>query len=299
VLNQDLESLLVRKLAEQRRPPDGKLHPSGDLIGSLRHAQLRAAGAPTIESEVVSDIRLMTGTLWHTWFEQLFRSYRMPVMTEVMLDAWLPEGWSGTADWLFWDGDAFVLGDLKTIRGEGIRYVVTEGIKQEHLWQLSAYWYALENMGVPLVKGFTVFYLPQNATDGAQPLQLWGKPLQRDLVLGTMKARWERTQEYLEAVHETTHLLNPQLADVQGRSQVMRWNKTQNVFDVKLAPHWSAAYCPYPDELCDCNLAKTEKIGHYYASSDGPHACYKPRKGYEEIEPEVAPNEKELKKLNG
>jgi len=59
-------SLLNNTLRGDRRPPDGKLHPSGDLIGSLRHAQLRAAGAPTIESEIVSDTRLMTGTQWHS-----------------------------------------------------------------------------------------------------------------------------------------------------------------------------------------------------------------------------------------
>jgi hypothetical protein len=35
----------------------------------------------------------------------------------------LPDGWAGTADWLFWDESpprAFVLGDMKTITGDGI-----------------------------------------------------------------------------------------------------------------------------------------------------------------------------------
>lgn len=237
----------------------------------------------------------MTGTMWHSLFESMFNRLRLPVMTEVRLDSWLPEGWSGTADWVFWNDEykAFVLGDLKTIKGEGVAYIVKDGIKKEHLWQLSAYWYALERMGLPLVKGFVVLYLPQNVPIGTQvePTVQEGMPLDRELVLGTMADRWQKTKGYLGAVEKTDEFVNNLLAPPQDRVQILRWNKPQGVFDVKLAPHWSAAYCPYPTELCDCRDQSTTKIGHYDLAS-----VYHPRKDYEDITPDAAPTAAQLRK---
>ena len=66
-------------------------------------------------------------------------------MAEVNLTPWMPTGWSGTADWLFWhpEYEGFVLGDLKTSKGEAIKWKERDGMSEEHLWQLSAYWHAL------------------------------------------------------------------------------------------------------------------------------------------------------------
>ena len=336
MLHFDLTELLEKQLADERRPPDGLLHPSGDLIGSLRHAQLRAAGAPTVASEIVSDVRLMTGTMWHSFFEATFRQARLPVMTEVRLDRWLPEGWTGTADWLMWSDEyrAFVLGDLKTIKGEGMTFVERDGIKDEHLWQLSAYWYAAEAMGIPLVKTFLVLYLPQNVPTGesVSPFLAEGRPLDREIVMFQMQDRWAKTKAYLAELDATkrrhlnqasatvgvtpyAHFLSPpyagyindKLAPEQERVQILRWNGKQGVYDVKLAPHWSAAYCPYPNELCACSEQGTEKIGQFrFYEGDGlpdnlDSVYYDPRKGYEDIEPTVsAPTIKTFKeKLNG
>lgn len=46
-------------------------------------------------------------------------------MQEVKLDRWLPTGWSGPADWAFFVAErgAFVLGDIKTIKGNGVQYI--------------------------------------------------------------------------------------------------------------------------------------------------------------------------------
>jgi hypothetical protein len=51
----------------------------------------------------------------------------------VKLDRWMPEGWSGTADWVFWNADlgGFVLGDLETIKGDGITWIEKDGAKSE------------------------------------------------------------------------------------------------------------------------------------------------------------------------
>jgi len=271
---------------------------------------LRAAGAPTIESDIVSDTRLMTGTLWHAWFEDIFD--RLPVMTEVKLDRWLPAGWSGTADWIIWSDEykAFVLGDLKTIKGEGMPYIERDGIKKEHLWQLSAYWYALREMGIPLLDRFVVFYLPMNASVGHGPTLLEGKPLNESVVSGTMLERHELTERYLADVAQARlrassqspsptdpefFFLHDSLAPVSERVQALRWNKPQGVFDVKLVPHWAAQFCPFPDTLCDCSTQGTEKVGQYALVDEEP--VYQARKGYEEIAPEVTLGPAERKKL--
>ena len=305
ILHFDPVEILRDKLAADRRPPDGKLHPSGDLIGSLRHAQLRAAGAPTITSNIVSDIRMRSGTMWHTYFEELLAESGHTVRTETKLDKFMPTGWTGTADWIIHnkETDAYVLGDLKTTKGEGIKWILQGGIKDEHMWQLSAYWYALEKAalayGERLVKGFVILYLPQNVpTDNPdiEPVLMEGEPLDRDLVLGVMNDRWVKTNAYLEEVwgnpatgHEA--FLNEYLVEPQEREQRVLWNKAQGVFDVKLVPHWSAAYCPYPNELCDCSEQGVTKIGAY--DVDG---VYTPRKGFEDIDISVRPSDRDLSK---
>jgi hypothetical protein len=298
----DLRDLLHKRLLESRRPPDGLLHASGDLLGSLRHAQLRLAGAPTIESEIVSDIRLMTGTMWHAWVGESLVRAGVSVMQEVRLTPWFPEGWGGTADWVFWHPKyrGFVLGDLKTIKGEGMRWVLKDGAKEEHLWQLSAYWHALYDMGLPMVTGFGVLYWPMDDTterdELIEPVVMECEPLPRELVHGAMADRWQATQTYLAeldryisgrpAPETLDGYLRDSLAPEIERVQKVFWNGKQGVFDVKLVPHWSAQFCPYPTELCGCSEQGTTKIGEY--SLDGK---YKPRKGYETELPMVAPSE--------
>ena len=305
ILPVDLKSLLHSRLLESRRPPDGLLHASGDLLGSLRHAQLRLAGAPTVESEIVSDTRLMTGTMWHAWVgESLVRS-GVAFMQEVRVTPWLPEGWSGTADWVFWHPEyrGFVLGDLKTIKGEGMRWVLKDGAKEEHLWQLSCYWHALYDSGLPLVKGFGVLYWPMNDTterdEQIEPVVMECDPLPREIVYGVMHDRWAATQDYLASISaestEAQHyldngrldwLLTDKLAPEMARVQKVFWNGKQGVFDVKLVPHWSAQFCPYPTELCGCSEQGTTKIGQYTLE-----AKYEPRKGFEDELPMVEPTE--------
>lgn len=302
-----LEEIVRDEIKRQRRPPDGKLHPSSDLLGSLRHTQLRAAGAPEVERDLTSDVRMMTGTLWHKWFEDNFHRRRIPAMSEVKLDPWMPTGWSGTADWIIWDfeADAWGLKDVKTIKGEGIKWIVKDGTKDEYHWQTSLYWHALRrwNFG-PLLNEIDIFYFPMNAVQGeiVEPVSTVVKPLPADLVLGVANDRWQATTKYLDALnHDPSKYqgfppeayLNEHLAPVQDRVQILRWVKDKKRWEVKLAPHWSAQYCPFPDELCDCNQAGMTLIGSW--NLDG---VYEPRKGeeFEGIEPAVRPDDRDIKK---
>lgn len=314
----DLAGILHDALREDRRPPDGLLHASSDLIGSLRHAQLTVAGAPRIDSEIASDIRLRTGTMWHSYFNDVLCKKGLTFMQEVKVTPWLPEGWSGTADWLFWDQKlrAFVLGDLKSIKGEGLKWVA-ESAKEEHLWQLSAYYHALVRGGFPMIEGFAVLYLPMNdttdRTEIIQPLVAECAPLPFEQVWGVMEDRWACTRVYLDEVAKARAAaeaepafftdpvvyLNEFLAPPMERVQKCTWIKKDTKWELRLVPHWSTDYCPYPDELCDCSTQGVTKIGEY-AIVEGSQIEYTPRAGYAHIEPTARPDDREItKKIKG
>ena len=284
-----LPYLFDERLQENRRPPDGLLHPSSDLVGSLRHTMLRAAGAPEKPRTLTDDIVLMTGTLWHEWANSALLAAGVPVMQEVKLDAYLPDGWSGKPDWVFWDSQlrGFVLGDLKTIRGDGLSWIERDGAKLEHIWQLSAYWWGLYDMGLPMVKQVNVLYWPKDRPSRAvSPIQASlqeFEPLSRELVHGVMEDRWQAVKTYLDSFGGIV-FTNEFLAAEQGRIQKLAWEKRTETFDLKLAPHWSTTYCPFDSALCQCSEQGETKIGSYDL-----HGSYRPRKGYESIEPSVVP----------
>jgi hypothetical protein len=321
----DVVDTLHRSMNDRQRAPDGLLHCSSDLVGSLRHSMLTAAGAPRIEEGFVRGLAVDIGDVFHKRVANLLVSKGVPFMQEVRLNQWLPEGWAGTADWIFFHPEyqAFVLGDLKTNKGEGIKWLAS-GPKDEHLHQVSAYWYALRDMGLPLLKGFGILYLPKNEVVGerVEPILHEREPLDEGYMRELMESRWAATELYLSDVARSRHewfedqvplYLHDTLAPAQDRVQRYFWNGTQNVFDVKLVPHWSAAYCPFPTELCDCREQKPEKIGHWHKQSEQDAKMqgyetwvrgwdwveYKPRKGYEAIEPLVKPTEAEWRKRYG
>lgn len=311
----DMREALVAALRENNRPPDGLLHPSGHLRGSLRHAMLEVAGAPSIENDVISAIRLNTGTLWHEWTVRTLLNKGIPFMQEVRLTPWLPEGWAGTADWVFWSPEfrGFILGDMKTIKGEGMRWIASGGAKEEHIWQTSLYWHALYDSGLPMVQGIGVLYWPMNNTQDRgeviQPEIVDFDPLPRDEIHAVAGERTALTRRYLESLSwqpvmgqrpapppqalelPANYFVTPELAPEQDRVQKVVWNKQQGVFDLKLVPHWSAEFCPYPDELCGCSKQGTTKVGHY--TLDGN---YVPRKDYEDVWAIEAPSEKDYRK---
>lgn len=305
----DLTQAIHASLSSDK-PHSTNLYCSTDLVGSLRHAMLRAAGAPTLEPEFLSDIRLATGRFWHKHVGNYLVEQGIPFMQEVRLNKWLPEGWGGRADWLFWNEDlgGFALGDLKTMKGEAYKFIDKDGIKLEHLWQLSAYWHALEAAGIPLITGVIAYYLPMNNTqdryEQPTPIIHEASPLPKTVVWEEMERRWAATKKYLEQLvnvfdevsieFPNERFINEHLAPEQSRIQKLWWNKQRGVFDVKLVKHWSADYCPYPDELCGCNTRGQEKIGEYVLE-DGV-AIYRPRKGYEDQTALVKPTPREVAK---
>ena len=312
----DLTSLFMDAIQADKRPPDGKLHASSDLIGSLRHAQLRAIGTPTRSATIASQIRLMTGTLWHRWLEALLHDTGIEVHTEVKLDEWMPEGWSGTADYVFKHPDGvYSLGDLKTTKGESMFFINRDGAKQEHIWQLSSYFWALVESGIPMLNGVGVLYVPMNDIQSGEtpaPSLQEITPIPKDVIIPHMEERATSVRELragiasegyhfdsdglLEEFQVPGGVHNPKLLETltsllapeQERLQRITWDSKRELHNVVLVPHWSAAFCDWDAPLCDCRNQGTTKIGHYDLEG-----TYTPRKGYEGVEPTVSPSHRD------
>lgn len=298
----DLTEILKAGLAEGRRENDFLLHPSGHLLGSVRHAQLDVAGAPRQVSQVARDIRMHTGTMWHSWLNERMLKEGIPFMSEVIVTPWLPQGWSGKLDLLIYNPEyaAFSLVDIKTIKGDGLRWVQRDGAKEEHVWQTSLYWHGAKKMfgdGVRLIKRIGVFYVPMGEARAnespAEPLLVEFDPLPWATLEPVIEGRWRSVKEYLDSlpfdpteqvitmdgdpvVPELDQWITDKLAPVQDRVLTEKFNKSSGHTDLILDKHWSARYCEFPDELCDCNLQGQTKIGIRTQSGQ-----VLPRDGYE------------------
>lgn len=240
-------------------------------------------------------VPLWIGSLMHEDIHRILRKVGVPYMAEVNMTPWLPRGWGGTADAFIWNPDlkAFVLTDFKSTKGAGLKYVP----KVEHVKQTSAYWHAGKKMGIPLARKIGVLYVPKDeAKDVDGPVLVEFEPVPVRELATDMRSRHGAVSEYMTSLPKpnprpltTDEYVTDALAPVQERTQRMYYDKDSGTWDVKLVPHWSTGYCPFPLELCDCSMQGTTKIGFY--DIDG---SYYPRDGFEEIEPTVAPSSDEL-----
>jgi len=295
----DLTELFRERLQRPYRP-SGEMSVSRHLVGSLRHAMLDVAGAPTIPRPLTDSIVLNTGDLWHDWMYATIDRTGWPYMREVRLSPWLPDGWRGRADLIVWHPEyqAFVLGDIKTTKGDSMFWINKAGAKESHIWQVSAYWHALVKMGLPMLEGTFVYYFPKDGSSRGEVVLPAVKEIELIPVRqmkDEMVYRWDRMKEYVASLYEGRNplletdefglfdFLTDELEPVQERQQKLVRNSKMGVVDLKLVPSWDAQFCDFPDELCDCNTQTTTKIGHF---KDGE---YVPRKGYEDVEPVIQP----------
>ena len=294
----DLTEIVANELEKGRRANDGLMHASSHINGSLRHAQLDVAGAPTIERALVGEFALWIGTMMHNWLHNTLRDIGIPYMAEVNVTPWMPRGWGGTADFVVWNPElkGFVLVDFKSQKGEGMRFIERGGAKEDHIYQASAYWHALRNMGLPMVEKAAVFYMPKNETRGKDdivlPVLADFAPIRAETLTARMVERRAAVDSYLDSLpasnphpRQLEDYVTDALAPVQEREQRIFFEKDTHTWTVKLMPHWSTAYCPYDSELCNCSDQGQTKIGIF----DVDGTTYIARKGYEDVHPTVFP----------
>jgi hypothetical protein len=291
----DLIEALHAELERDQRPNDGLLHASSHFIGSLRHVQLEVAGAPTIRESFARQMPLYLGQAMHDLVHRALRGE--PAMVEVDVTPWMPAGWGGTADRVTFlpATGTYRLTDYKSQKGAGMRYILEDGAKDEHQAQASLYWHALVKMGLPMEPEIDVVYLPKDEGREVEPLTVTFKPLPRRALHAEAAFRRRAVEIYMDSLNITApgnplwpidFWLTDELEPVQEREQKLTYDKATETWDLKLVPHWSAAYCPFPDELCDCSAHGHTKIGMF----DVDGQTYYARSGYEDIEPTVFPS---------
>jgi len=286
----NIEEIITKALRPTERPYDGLLHASMDISDNLRHVMLRYVNAPTVQRHHLGLTKATTGTLWHQYLGDRLTELGILYSKEIPLRDYLPEGWSGTADFLLF-GDPFgsVLLDLKTTSERAMPFIP----KEEHVLQVSSYWAALRNVpGLELDHKFGIIYLPldtmQTRSNSSSNFEIkWIAPVEN--VWEVMEARYRLVEEYHHEFAQTGDILNKYLAPVQPRVQKLFKREAQ--YDLKFVPHWSSDYCPFPTDLCDCSTVRGEtKIGHYRQEDDA--WVYVPRKGYANIKPDLTPERK-------
>ena len=308
----DLVGIISRGLERSRRAPDEYLHPSSDIVGPLRHTQLALAGAPTKPRNIAADIRMLVGTLVHEWIEKQSTLEKPIALSEIDLTPFMPDGWSGTCDWLIFSAITrkWSLVDVKTVKGDAIRWKISGGVSAEHKHQVSAYYHAAAQLGLELDPEASILYVPiTDSSDKPVPVEICFDPIPKDELGLLMLSRRAAADEYIASlpnsglpsrglvIGETDWdaeqsaidydlYKTKELAPIHPREHKLSKNGRMQVFDVKSAPHWSASFCPYPALLCGCSEQQgPHKIGHYNMETEE----YIPRSGFETIEPEVTP----------
>jgi hypothetical protein len=257
----NLTALIAAKLREEKRNT-GMLHCSTHLTAPIRHTQLYKAGVPSADDSLASSIRMHTGTLWHAWFDDMLRSSGNMVLAETDLTAYLPSGWTGRADYLIWNShlDCFELYDLKTTKGESMPFIEYGGVKEEHMWQVSAYLMAAETAGIPVrTDRAYVYYLPMTEPQGKSV-----EPILADFTPYTPYKVGER----IEMVESHLYPGAPLVPWPEPEARLYKDSKNKR-FNVSLMPHWSSKYCPY-GEACGCSFQRPQKIGHWALDKGKP-----------------------------
>lgn len=254
----DIQQAIADGMSINEREPDGLLHASKHIWWPLRFSQLEFAGHPMGNPEFLDLVNMQTGTLWHKQVEEWLKKDKTRwwelVASEVDLTDYLPNGWTGTADWVFYDKEAdhCILGDLKTIKPEAVQHL--SGIKDDHLAQLSCYNFGLTKAGYTMAPELFVFYLPKNKiwTHDVKPQQLSSPPIDTiEIVMTTIK---QRIDSYVGG--------SVPLASMPDPVYKYTYNKLMNVFDVKSYPDWRESYtCPFDEKLCPRTPIK--KVGHW------------------------------------
>jgi hypothetical protein len=266
----DFTTQLEDFLRMDRREPDGKLHCSSALTDNLRHVQLSSVDAPTKGEDLMSMVRMMTGTLWHDYLDQQFTNLEGYVVeTEVKLDGYMHPLWSGTCDMLIRKSGANVwsLYDYKVVNPMSLPWVARSGGKIDHKWQVSAYYYAAkqfikEKWGQELDDLLRVVYMPA-FTDNkvSAPFIAAFPPIDKEVFDKEQMFRTTLVQEYqaqydINLQYHNEYLVDPEL-----------WEYKKVKEKVVRKPHWRSRFCPYVGQkvdgmpLCGCDTLSQKTLG--------------------------------------
>ena len=273
----DFTNELTTFLTLNKREFDGKLHSSNALTDNMRHVQLGLINMEQKDEDLMSLVRMNTGTLWHAWLDKMFTERGdANVLTEVKLDKYMHPEWSGTLDMLYrgHDDPEWTIWDYKVVNPMSLPWVQKSGGKVDHKWQVSHYYYSAkellaEEYGEPLSPELRVVYIPAFTDNKVMaPFVSVFLPIEKELFDAELEARTNRAVAYRDRHTDTMDVFNGLLVKPDLYEYKERKGKVLRV------PHWRSKFCPYVGitrggrDVCGCHklkqktLGKTEDWGH-------------------------------------
>jgi hypothetical protein len=231
---------------------DGKLHFSSHLQHA-RHAVLaHEIGYPETRKEWGSVAQLVSGTAMH---EELHRIMGAALAPEYHSEITVPPiningiEWTGTADAVtVLDGQRWLI-DYKNTSSMTFDYLNGKP-KDDHILQVSAYYYFLPEELIQPGTKCGVLYIPSSANFSrkwADPTFLEFEPVPYDDVVGVMQTTGDAIHQYRK---------DGTLPAAPTGEWSWKMNKRKNVQELLYKPHWASRYCPWSslfDDPCECS----------------------------------------------
>lgn len=265
---------------------------------------------PEDETDFGSLITMKLGTLTHQWLENLLMWDRMGFKPELMMGTdWLlkysemdlthllPEGWTGTCDYLFQHEPTatYAVSDLKTSKPEALAYLNGEP-KESHWIQVSCYHAALSAEYV-LDPDISICYLPKGKTakqETVLPVMVSKAAMPKQQIFSRLEEIKMRTDEYVTEYERTNDPLNKFLAPMPAATPRIGWNKATNQWDVTMRPDWTEEFIGARFGEVLCPKTPSQKIGHYTLDLH-----YIARKGIMQPDEVPMPSMDEIKRRQG
>jgi len=285
----------------------GKLHPSSDLAGCLRRTCLELAHAPTGTRPLSERTTMRVGTEMHAAFARWVQT-KGYVFVEREVSGLGPQ-WRGHADLIFYlRGDkGFELADIKTTSGAAIYYanLYRESmIKEEHRWQVSAYYHGLRSEGVD-VRSASILYWPVSPYWDRSGKKFFPEPLQLPVEVVSENELRTRQREveagsshYLQRVQQAGGKWNvPALPTYMPPQEKLKAifsgrgdDREITHYELYLQTPWQCGLCPFNSTVGGvCTPPQTkEHIGAFspWGVDDWE---FTGMSGYEEYEPKTRP----------
>lgn len=283
-----LPSIIYQALLADKRAPTGKLHCSSHAWWPLRFTQLSQV-IDTDETDIGSLITMGIGTLTHEWLANYME--KNPAVlgedwelcaTEWDLTPHLPDGWTGTADYVFVHRptDMVVVSDLKTSKPEALAYLNGQP-KDSHWIQVSCYHAAISRFyaaeGVSVHPDISICYMPKgkdSRQNTIQPVVVSKAAIPAAQVWANLTDIKTAVDRYVIEYNKTGELDNKCLAPMPLQSLKIGWNKTTANWDVVSRDGWEVEFigAQFGEQLCP--RGKALKVGHWNLNGS-----WVPRKG--------------------
>jgi hypothetical protein len=268
---------LLQKLLEDGASSWKKesLHPSTDLLGCLRRTCLELAEAEQRQPATIELTRRRLGTELHRWMQAALEEQGYQVENEIDLRDGMPGRWSGRADTLLTarsSGEVWLIdlkivpsvqlymADLNSDRRQPLSNKDNSWPSRDHIWQMSAYVWALREMGKQVDKAALLYWPVDTYYDRAgrkhaiEPRAVEIDPVPKDELWARMEGVDGQVAEWEKATKKTGEAINydlPQHLEPEQKLIPKPSYKRVEKYELHQKLDWHCRYCPFFGVSCE------------------------------------------------